>query len=181
MAETDVNVGKKIRALRNKKGVSLNGLAGATGIAASNLSSIELGKTSPTLNTLVKIASAFGFKASEFLDEVIYEKAILCKPSDFTLIRSEPHLTEYSVTQGIALNHIHAKLLEIKGSGLAPVEEPVERLIFCIQGNVIAQVETNVFSLSRGSALYLMPEAKALLENKDTESALLFIITTSGI
>ncbi len=55
-------VGARIRLYRRKKNLSLTDLSRLTGIAASNLSSIELNKTSPTLNTLIKIADAFDMK-----------------------------------------------------------------------------------------------------------------------
>ena len=58
-----INLGANIRASRNKRKMSLTELSEKTGIAASNLSSIELGKSSPTLNTLVKIAAAFQYES----------------------------------------------------------------------------------------------------------------------
>ena len=48
---SEVNIGAKIRWYRKRKNISLAQLSAVTGIAASNLSSIELNKTSPTLNT----------------------------------------------------------------------------------------------------------------------------------
>jgi transcriptional regulator with XRE-family HTH domain len=70
MSSSEIHVAEQIRAFRKKKKLSLTDLSKLTGIAASNLSSIELGKSSPTLNTLVKIASAFHLRAGLFLDEV---------------------------------------------------------------------------------------------------------------
>ncbi|MBM4328793.1 MAG: helix-turn-helix transcriptional regulator, partial [Deltaproteobacteria bacterium] len=74
---TRLRVGPNIRELRKRKGLSLPKLAKLTGIAASNLSSLELNKSSPTLNTLVRIAAAFNMKLGAFLDEVVYEKAVV--------------------------------------------------------------------------------------------------------
>jgi transcriptional regulator with XRE-family HTH domain len=78
MRGEEPNVGAKIRAFRKAKGLSLVELSKRTGIAPSNLSSIELNKSSPTLSTLLKIAHAFEMRLGEWLDEALYSKATLC-------------------------------------------------------------------------------------------------------
>ncbi len=74
MNQSEIDAGAKIRSYRKRKGLSLTRLSEITGIAASNLSSLELNKTSPTLQTLARIADAFDVKISEFLDEIFYRK-----------------------------------------------------------------------------------------------------------
>lgn len=80
MAQLDWDVGSKIRIFRLRKKISLNELSRMTGIAVSNLSSMELGKSSPTLSTLVKIADAFEVRAGVFLDErTLQESSVVQK------------------------------------------------------------------------------------------------------
>ena len=60
MKESDflICLGKRIRALRQEKGLSQQQLATDCDFEKSNLSRIESGKTNPTTLTLLKIANA---------------------------------------------------------------------------------------------------------------------------
>lgn len=63
-----MQVGQSIRHLRNQKGLSLRELARRAGVDHSNLGKIERGTgSSPTLDTLEKIAKALNVTLSEML------------------------------------------------------------------------------------------------------------------
>ena len=118
MSSSELNVGAQIRAFRKKKRLSLIDLSKITGIAASNLSSIELGKSSPTLNTLVKIAAAFRLRPGVFLDEVLYKKAILCpKGGRDKLETFSSHVSTELLTGKVSLRRMDAKIVILKGAG----------------------------------------------------------------
>jgi len=51
-------VGQNLRRLRNKRGLSLEKLAKASGVSRAMLGQIELGQSAPTINVLWKIARA---------------------------------------------------------------------------------------------------------------------------
>ena len=69
-------VGRTIRSLRNKKGVSQDVLSGFTGIARTHLTVIENGDKQANFETLWKIANALDMRPSELvaLIEVEIEK-----------------------------------------------------------------------------------------------------------
>ena len=52
-------VGRNIRRLRNRRNLSLEGLAKASGVSRAMLGQIELGRSVPTINVVWKIARAF--------------------------------------------------------------------------------------------------------------------------
>ena len=62
-------IGRKIRELRKKNGLTLKHLANRTGLSVSLISQIELAKTSASVSTLYKIASALGVKMSYFFSD----------------------------------------------------------------------------------------------------------------
>jgi len=70
-----VNAGKRIRALRRKRGLSQQQLAEISGLSQSSISYIEAGDRSPTLRTIEKIATGLGIESSELL--------VLCCTADF--------------------------------------------------------------------------------------------------
>lgn len=71
MAEKKViiGVGKKIKDLRLKNGISQNELAMQCNFEKATMSRIESGQTNPTVRTLHKIATALGVPVAElFID-----------------------------------------------------------------------------------------------------------------
>lgn len=63
-----VNLGIHIRQLREKKGLSQQGLADDCGITKSQISRIEVASINTTVKTLVKIANALDIEPKELLD-----------------------------------------------------------------------------------------------------------------
>lgn len=65
--ELDALVGANLKALRTKRGYSLDVLAGMSGVGRQTLGQIELGRTVASLDTLWKVASALGVPFSALL------------------------------------------------------------------------------------------------------------------
>ena len=62
----EVAIGREVRALRKKLGITVADLALATGISIGMLSKIENGNTSPSLTTLQTLSRALGVAVSAF-------------------------------------------------------------------------------------------------------------------
>src|SRR5689334_23926403 len=55
-----VNIGERLRELREAHNISMRALAAKSGLSANALSMIERGKASPSVSTLYKLAEALG-------------------------------------------------------------------------------------------------------------------------
>lgn len=184
MSDSDIDVGSKIRAYRKSRNLSLIELSRRTGIAASNLSSIELNKSSPTLGTIMRLADAFGMKPGPFLDEVLYRKAVLCRepaasPSEST--RTVGAVQRF-LTDGVMLNRMDAKVIILEDDVEdVPVEEPgTDRFVYCVEGSFVMRVDGEDYFLSNGDAVYLLPETVALLSSAEESGARLLVVNTPG-
>jgi transcriptional regulator with XRE-family HTH domain len=62
-------VGDNLRRIRLRRGLSLERLAGMSGVSRAMLSQIELGNSAPTINVLWKIASALGVLFSALVSD----------------------------------------------------------------------------------------------------------------
>jgi len=60
-------VGKRIREERERRGWSLDVLATLSSVGKSTLGQIEIGQNVPQLDTMIRIAAAFGLAVEEFL------------------------------------------------------------------------------------------------------------------
>lgn len=66
---TPMDIGKRIKSLREIRGLTTTGLAYKAGLAQSHLRDIELGKKNPTLNTVEFICEALNIPLVEFFAE----------------------------------------------------------------------------------------------------------------
>ncbi|MDI3547345.1 MAG: HTH-type transcriptional regulator, repressor for puuD [Halanaerobiales bacterium] len=67
-----MDIGERLKKLRNKRGFSQYQLSNRAGVSQSFLSSIEAGKKSPTVNTLEKICRGLGISLAEFFSDNSY-------------------------------------------------------------------------------------------------------------
>lgn len=63
-----IYIGKRIKQIREEKGISQQDLAAKCDFEKSNMSRIEAGKTNLTIKTAYKISNALEIKLSELLD-----------------------------------------------------------------------------------------------------------------
>lgn len=62
-----IQIGPRVRALRDNMGLSLRDLAERCGVSATTLSQVERGETSPTLQVAARIATGLGLRLSQLL------------------------------------------------------------------------------------------------------------------
>src|SRR5438309_11557655 len=67
VAETQIHVGPRVRALREAMDLSLRDLAERSGVSAPMLSQVERGETSPTLHIAARIAAGLELRLSQLL------------------------------------------------------------------------------------------------------------------
>jgi transcriptional regulator with XRE-family HTH domain len=76
-----VDVGSRLRQLRQERDMSMRALARASGLSTNALSMIERGRTSPSVSTLYKISEALGVPITAFFrleppkQEVVFRKS----------------------------------------------------------------------------------------------------------
>ena len=66
ISEEELNVGENLKALRSQREYSLRVLAEKSGLSVNTLSLIEKGKSSPSVSTLQRLASALNVPIADF-------------------------------------------------------------------------------------------------------------------
>jgi len=61
-----MNIGQKIKEIRERQNISMNSLARACEVSQANLSRIESGQQQPAFDTLERIITALGFSLVDF-------------------------------------------------------------------------------------------------------------------
>lgn len=172
--KSGTDLGSQVRAFRKKRKLSLTALSQLTGIAASNLSSIELNKTSPTLSTLVKIADAFHLRVGAFLDEALYHNAVTCAYGEAKLEKSTSRgATVALLTSGIPMGNLQVRVFSLEPhSEQCPLGgEGTDRFLYCVHGLVTAHVDGESLPIEELDGLYLRSDASATIENSGSGTA----------
>lgn len=96
---------RRLRELRLARGLTQDEAAGASGVLVETISNIERGKTMPSLETLLALATGFEVAPSAFIDE------LQTRPSERERAESKARI----VTRGIGDRELQL-LLEVFGS-----------------------------------------------------------------
>ncbi len=151
-----VNVGARLRQLRQERGLSIRALARASGLSANALSLIERGRTSPSVSTLYKVADALGVPITAlFRDRPQRKPVIFRKASERTRVPFPRGLWE-----GLGGEHFEGRVepfaLTLESgarSGPHPMIHSGHEFVLCLRGQLEYQVEHEVFLLEPGDSL----------------------------
>jgi transcriptional regulator with XRE-family HTH domain len=158
-----VDVGVRLRMLREERGHSIRELARQSGLSANALSLIERGRTSPSVSTLYKISEALETPITTFfetLDEksnVVFRKATERTRVPFTRgvweglggEHFEGHVEPFALTLETGAN-----------SGPNAIVHTGHEFVVCLRGQLEYQVEHEIFLLEAGDSLLFAANLK---------------------
>jgi transcriptional regulator with XRE-family HTH domain len=163
-----VNVGERLRELREARNISMRALAARSGLSANALSMIERGRASPSVSTLYKLADALGVSITSFFGSEIEKKQVI-----FLKANERTHV---SFTRGIFeglggeqfVGRIEPFLLTLESnanSGPRSMTHTGQEFVFCLRGQLEYQVERQIFHLSAGDSLLFAAHLKHRWKN----------------
>lgn len=156
MAENiEPNVGERIRALRDRSGLSLRALAEKCGLSINAISLIERGENSPTVSTLHRLATALNVPITDFFQGESRQKTVYVKHEQG--LRSH---TECAVMESLGVGLFNQQLEPFRmviqpGSGnwSDPVTHSGEEFIYCLEGEINYNVNDHAYRLESGDSL----------------------------
>lgn len=151
-----VDVGRRLRELREARNISMRTLAAQSGLSANALSMIERGKTSPSVSTLYKLADALGVPITAFFgSESGKENIILIRADERTRVPFSR-----GVWEGLGgerfIGRVEPFVLTLESgasSGIHSMVHSGHEFVFCLRGQLEYQVENKVFRLEVGDSL----------------------------
>jgi transcriptional regulator with XRE-family HTH domain len=175
-----VNVGERLRELREARNISMRTLAGRSGLSANALSMIERGKASPSVSTLYKLADALGVSITTFFATDIERKQVVFLKAD-----ARPHVSfSRGVFEGLGgeqfVGRVEPFMLTLENSansGSRSMSHTGHEFIFCLRGELEYQVERQLFHLQPGDSLLFAAHLKHKWKNpgKNVATALIII------
>jgi transcriptional regulator with XRE-family HTH domain len=151
-----VNVGNRLRELREERNISMRGLATKSGLSANALSMIERGKTSPSVSTLYKLAEAMGVDITAFFGQPLERQSIV-----FMKAAERPRVSfQRGVWEDLGgvnfIGRVEPFVLTLEnggGSGPNTMLHSGHEFVFCLRGSLEYHVENQVFILEPGDSL----------------------------
>lgn len=174
-----VNIGERLRALREERNISMRTLAARSGLSANALSMIERGKASPSVSTLYKLADALGISITTFFASQSDRKQVVFLKSDAR--------TRMSFTRGIFeglggeqfVGRVEPFMLTLENSansGPRAMSHTGHEFVFCLRGELEYQVERELYRLEPGDSLLFAAHLKHKWKNPGRNVATAIII-----
>ncbi len=151
-----VDVGLRLRSLREERGVSMRSLARRSGLSANALSMIERNLTSPSVSTLNKLAGALEVPITAFFrQEPDRQKIVFRKASERTRIPFMRGLYE-GLGGEYFTGRVEAFLLTLENGGSSGPHGMLHtghEFVFCLRGTLEYEVENERFLMEAGDSL----------------------------
>jgi transcriptional regulator with XRE-family HTH domain len=151
-----VDVGQRLRLMREERGISMRALARRSGLSANALSMIERGLTSPSVSTLSKLAAALEVPITAFFrQEPIREQVVFRKASERTRIPFIRGLIEGLGGESF-VGRVEAFLITLESGGSSGPHGMLHtgnELVFCLRGTLEYEVDNQRFLMEPGDSL----------------------------
>jgi transcriptional regulator with XRE-family HTH domain len=183
-----VEVGQRVKALREGMGLSLRDLAERSGVSAPMLSQVERGETSPTLAVAGKIATGLELSLSQLLR--------LDEGGSVSVVNADSRLRgggasghSYEiVTPGLPGQRAEVSLHLLSpgaatgGEGDPPIHEPGARETAVVTGGRLRLIcDGRTYDLDEGDAVTFDADLPHHFENPDGGEARFFAVVAAGL
>lgn len=199
MPETLLDLGKRIRKIRQQRKLTLENFSQMTGLSKSFLSQIERGITEPSITSLKKIAAQFGYsvvnlfpggngnsesnwgyhesEAESGIQKRAYIKEVSVvranKRKSFVLPGSHVMYDLLTPDMNRQMEVMHMEVHKGDNSGEEPmVDSPGEKICIVMKGSLEIHVDDEVYLLKEGDSLYYpanIPHSWVAVNNKVSE------------
>jgi transcriptional regulator with XRE-family HTH domain len=180
MTELDApNVGSRLRALRNERGLSLRALAELCGLSPNTISLIERSATSPSVSTLHRLATALGVSITYFFLDQSEEVRVLVTRSGERPRSGSSSVELESLGYGIEEQACDPFLVTLKpgaSSGQRQMAHAGNELIYCLEGELDYEIAGEHYRLYPGDSLLFEAELPHRWSNPNRKPAVFLLI-----
>jgi len=175
-------IGRRIRAVRRERGLTLRQVAAAAALSATHISEIERGHTTPTVGALLRVAQALGKEPHFFLETERLPEISLVRASDERRVQElrAPRGTFEALTHGIPGNRILATrtVLQPHSTDSDVFTFTGEEGGYLISGEIEIHVGDTAFHIKAGDGFHLRSDLPHTVFNRGDVPAVIVWVTT---
>lgn len=156
LQSSQVNVGQRLREIRQEKGYSLRGLAEQSGLNVNTLSLIENNKSSPSVSTLQLLATTLGIPIMAFFETSQEKKSIVFQKAGERQRAPFLHGVFEDLGAGLTLHGGQPMLVILEAgadSGPTPIVHTGIELVYCLEGTLHYIIDQQQYDLEPGDSL----------------------------
>ena len=157
-----MQMGAKIREIRQKEKLTLNDLAEETGLTPSYISQVERGLIEPSISSLRRISAALGVPLYVFLTEEKEQHVLIRANERGKLELPHSNIIYEFVTPVGADKKVKSKMeiiyMRLKGKSWSSDKSfvhPADECIFLIEGVMEVELGTERYTLYEGDSIYI--------------------------
>lgn len=181
----DELLGKKIREIRNQRGLTLKEMAEMSTLNINTLSLIENGKTSPSIYTLQRLAGAMEVPIKEFFEPVESSKPVVFTPHDQRPQALSEKAFINNLGKGLTNSLLEPFVVTMEKyatSGGRTLFHSGYEFVYCLSGKIIYYIQEVEYPLAPGDSILFSAQLGHRWENvNDSESQLLLVLTPACI
>ena len=178
-----MDLGKRVKQLRMKNGLTLEELASRTELTKGFLSQLERNLASPSISTLEDIVEVLGVSLADFFKEDDDVKLVFTEQDYF--VDEKEEVTINYIVPSAQKNKMEPMLLEIAPGGVSQVVLPHEgeELGYVLQGKIELSNLTmkSSYTVRKGETFYIKGDFRHCIENHGKNKAKVLWISTPPI
>ncbi len=170
----EVVVGRNLRDLRTKRGLSLRALADLSGLNVNTLSLVENGKSSPSVSTLQQLALALEVPMTAFFESEQIEKRVVFTRATQRPMAAFGSLQMQNLGKDLAGKVVQPFVVILQpgmGSGDRMIVHTGHEFVYCLEGSIRYQVNHEDYYLEKGDSIVFEAHLPHCWENQGQEEA----------
>jgi transcriptional regulator with XRE-family HTH domain len=173
-------IGEGIRRERLRRGLTLAQLATRVNLTVSALSQIERGASDPSISSLRRIGQAFDVPMFQFLIGTV-QREIVVRRDRRTKLNFPDRALEYELVSADTSGEFEVLSLALSpggSTGAVPNSHASEECAVVLRGDVVAEVEGQLYDLGPGDSIKIHRELlHRFVNHSDAEAEILIIIS----
>lgn len=180
--ETDhVNeqIGKKIKDLRNKNGLTQQELADRTELTKGYISQLERGQVAPSVVTLLELIECLGSTASEFFRETEEEQIVYSEEEFFEKVTDDGSSIQWIVPNAQG-NDMEPLLVALQPHSVLTEDKPHagEEFGYVLAGKLVIHIGEKKYIAKAGDGFYYPATQTHWIENPGARPARFIWVST---
>ena len=151
-------IGRRVRALRQQRQLSLEALAERSGVSVSMLSTVERGQKVPSILVMGQIATALDTSIGRLVDEEVAPRVIVMRATDQRVIKDPAGIERRSlspVLPGVEFELMRMTLAPGVNAGVFPPHRAGSREYLAVEtGTLTLALNGTEYRLHAGDSIY---------------------------